>query len=151
MNITGEIEAKVDAKGRVVFPSNLLKQLEEQFRAGFVLNRGFDKCLVLYLKADWNKMADKVNSLNQFVKKNREFARRMLSGATPLELDTANRILLPKRLMEYAGIDKDVVFFCTMNYIEIWNKADYDLSLEVDPESFSELAEDIYGGANNGE
>ncbi len=151
MDISGEIDAKVDAKGRVVLPSDLLKQMEGVYRAGLVLNRGLDKCLVLYTKADWKKIEDKVNGLNQFVKKNREFARRMTGGKAEIDLDSANRFLIPKKLMEYAGLDKDVVFSANMGRIEIWNKEDYDLAMNVDPESFSDLAEDVFGGGDNAE
>ena len=56
-------------------------------------------------------VSEKVSSLNQFVKKNRVFARKFISGAMQLELDSVGRVNLPKNLLEYAGVKKDLILF----------------------------------------
>ena len=74
-NFIGEFECKLDAKGRLMLPSSLRKQLSPEAEEQFVMNRGFEKCLVLYPKNDWKYISEEVNKLNQYVKKNREFIR----------------------------------------------------------------------------
>lgn len=145
MQLMGEYECRLDPKGRLRLPSDLLGQLGEKEGLSFVMNRGFENCLTLYPKFVWDKISQEINSLNQFVKKNREFARYFLRGATPMDLDGADRILLPKRLQEWAGIDKDVILSAINNRIEIWAKDQYDQILADEPEDYSDLAEDVLG------
>ncbi|MFN5704241.1 MAG: division/cell wall cluster transcriptional repressor MraZ, partial [bacterium] len=103
----GEYECKIDPKGRVMLPAGLKKQLSPEAQDRLVINRGFEKCLVLYALNEWKIISDEVNSLNLYSKKNREFARYFFRGASELSLDANNRFLLPKNLLEYASIEKD--------------------------------------------
>lgn len=143
----GEFDCKLDAKGRMVIPSNLKKQLPEAEAEGLVINRGFEKHLVVYTKKEWNKITDVLSNLNQYEKKNRDFLRYFTRGASELSLDAANRVLLPKALMEYAGIQSDVVLLCQFNKIEIWSKEAYEANLDDEPENFASLAEEVMGNA----
>jgi MraZ protein len=143
----GEFDCKLDAKGRMVIPSNLKKQLPEAEAEGLVINRGFEKHLVVYTKKEWNKITDVLSNLNQYEKKNRDFLRYFTRGASELNLDAANRVLLPKALMEYAGIKSDVVLLCQFNKIEIWSKEAYEVNLDDEPENFANLAEEVMGTA----
>ncbi|MDX1667725.1 MAG: MraZ N-terminal domain-containing protein, partial [Saprospiraceae bacterium] len=73
--LLGEYECKLDAKGRMRVPSSLLDQLEGHETQQFVINRGFEKCLTLYPKDVWKRIADEVNQLNTYKKINRTFLR----------------------------------------------------------------------------
>ncbi len=150
-NFIGEFECKLDAKGRLMLPSSLRKQLDPAAQESFVMNRGFEKCLVLYPKNDWKYISEEVNKLNQYVKKNREFTRYFYRGATELGLDGTGRLLFPKRLLEYAGVEKEVVLFAHGNKIEIWDKKAYDNLLTDEPDEFANLAEEVMGNADNQE
>ena len=150
-NFIGEFECKLDAKGRLMLPSSLRKQLDPAAQESFVMNRGFEKCLVLYPKSDWKYISEEVNKLNQYVKKNREFTRYFYRGATELGLDGTGRLLFPKRLLEYAGVTKEVVLFAHGNKIEVWDKAVYDGLLDDEPDEFANLAEEVMGGIGNQE
>lgn len=148
-NFIGEFDCKLDAKGRLMLPSGLRKQLDPAAQERFVLNRGFEKCLVLYPKNEWEGISAEVNKLNQYVKKNREFIRYFYRGASELELDATGRVLLPKRLLEYAGADKEVVLFAYSNRIEVWDKNTYENLLTDEPDDFADLAEEVMGGNQN--
>ncbi len=150
-NFIGEFECKLDAKGRLMLPSSLRKQLDPAAQESFVMNRGFEKCLVLDPKNDWKYISEEVNKLNQYVKKNREFTRYFYRGATELGLDGTGRLLFPKRLLEYAGVEKEVVLFAHGNKIEIWDKKAYDNLLTDEPDEFANLAEEVMGNADNQE
>ena len=148
-NFIGEFECKLDTKGRLMLPSSLRKQLDPAAQERFVMNRGFEKCLVLYPKNDWEYISAEVNKLNQYVKKNREFIRYFYRGATELGLDGTGRILFPKRLLEYAGAEKEVVLFAHGNRIEVWDKKAYNNLLTDEPDEFANLAEEVMGGSAN--
>ena len=143
--LTGEFECKLDAKGRIRLPSTLLRQLGEAGQVTFVVNRGFEKCLMLYPKDVWDKKATEVNQLNIYNTRQRNFKRYFYRGATKLVTDTADRVLMPKSLLEYAGAEKEVVLFAYHEQIEIWSKKNYEQMLQAEPEEFSELAEDVFG------
>jgi MraZ protein len=149
--LIGEYECKLDPKGRFILPTGLKKQIPQEAGEHFVVNRGFEKCLILYPKNEWDVISDEINKLNPYVKRNREFIRYFYRGATELMLDNAARLLLPKRLLEYAEIDKDVVLFAHTNKIEIWSAALYDNVLGNEPEDFADLAESVMGGNGNTE
>ena len=147
-NLIGEYECKVDAKGRLLVPSGLRKQFSSEAEGKLFVKRGIENCLELYQKHDWEFVSEKVSSLNQFVKKNRAFARKFISGATQLELDSVGRINLPKNLLEYAGVKKELILFAYGNKIEIWDKAAYDAELEMSDNDFADLAEEVMGEVN---
>ena len=144
--LLGEYECKMDAKGRMRLPSALIAQLGEAELHQFVINRGFEKCLMLYPDEVWSTISAQVNRLNQYNKKERNFQRYFYRGAQKVALDSADRVLVSKRLLEYAGIEKDVILMAVNDRIEIWSKEQYDLMLEEEPEDFSDLAQDVLGG-----
>ncbi len=146
--LLGEYEVRLDGKSRFRMPSGLLTQLGDWQRGNFVINRGFEKCLVLYPEPMWNEVTAEINGLNLYNKKNRDFARYFFRGASEVTLDSADRILLPKRLAEYADIDKDMILTAYSGRIEMWSLAEYDKWMEEEPIDFSELADDVLGNVN---
>jgi MraZ protein len=143
----GEFDCKLDAKGRLMIPAGLKKQLPEAEREGLVINRGFEKHLVMYTRKEWEVIVDELAKLNPYEKKTREFIRYFTRGASEISLDAANRVLLPKSLLEYGGITGEVVLSCQFNKIEIWAKDAYDSQLDNEPENFANLAEEVMGNA----
>jgi MraZ protein len=144
-NFLGEFECKMDAKGRIMLPSSLKKQLSPAAQEKFVMNRGFEKCLVLYPQDEWQKISEEVNQLNLYNRKNREFVRYFYRGATEMALDANSRLLFPKRLLEYAGISKELILFAYSNRIEVWDKSTYENLLGDEPDDFAQLAEEVMG------
>ena len=143
----GEFECKLDAKGRLMLPAGLRKQMPEAEREGLVINRGFEKHLVIYTRKEWDRIVEDLSKLNQYEKKTREFIRYFTRGASELSLDAAGRILLPKSLLEYGGMGTDVVLASQFNKIEVWSKEAYDSQLDNEPDNFASLAEEVMGGA----
>lgn len=142
----GEFECKLDAKGRLMVPVGLRKQMPDAEREGLVVNRGFEKHLVVYTRKEWDKIVEDLNKLNPYEKKTREFIRYFTRGATELTLDSAGRVLFPKSLLDYAGIGSEAVLACQFNKIEVWAKDAYDAQLDNEPENFANLAEEVMGG-----
>lgn len=144
--IIGTYECKVDAKGRLMLPAPLKKQLTSSLQEGFVLKRSvFQPCLELYPMAEWTVLMNKVNKLNRFVKKNNDFIRRFTAGVKVVEIDNLGRLLIPKDLVVFASVSKDVVLSSAVNIIEIWDKDLYEKSIDDATVDFADLAEDVMG------
>ncbi len=149
-SIIGTYECKVDAKGRLMIPSALKKQLSVSLQDGFVLKRSvFQPCLELYPMAEWNLMMERINKLNRFVKKNNDFIRRFTAGVKVVEVDDLGRLLIPKDLVAFGQISKDIVLSSAVNIVEIWDKDLYEKSISGDDVGFAELAEDVMGNSND--
>lgn len=148
--IIGTYEIKVDAKGRLLLPAPLKKQLAASLQDGFVLKRSvFQPCLELYPMSEWNAMMQKINKLNRFVKKNNDFIRRFTAGVKVVEIDALGRLLIPKDLVAFGNINKDVVLSSAVNIVEIWDKDLYEKSLDNNEVDFADLAEDVMGNLND--
>ena len=148
--LLGEFPVTIDEKGRLMLPVALLKQLPAVSRKKLVINRGFEKHLTLYPINVWKKVSEELNRLNLYMRKNREFVRRFHNGATELSVDGTNRILIPKPLMEYGNISKDVVLFAFADRIELWSEKEYNKFMKERDEDFAKLAEDVMGKAKQG-
>jgi len=149
LNLLGEFDCRLDAKGRLVLPALLRKQLGKEADAGFVMNRDVHApCLVLYPTSVWEKTSQQLRRLNRFVKANAEFIRRFTAGATPVALDPTGRMLLPYALMKEARMGNDIKLIGADDRIEVWSaKAYADMrSASVD---MSSLSEQVMGALGN--
>lgn len=132
-----------------MIPAPLKKQFAS-LEDGFVLKRSvFQPCLELFPMAEWNKMMAKINKLNRFVKKNNDFIRRFTAGVKVIEIDATGRLLIPKDLIVFGKIDKDLVLSSAINIIEIWDKTLYENAIENATDDFADLAEEVMGGQND--
>lgn len=147
----GEFECKLDSKLRIALPAALKKQLPAEAEGRFVVNRGFEQHLVLYPFPEWRRVTAQLDRLNPFVKKHRDFTRYFHRGATELELDSSGRLLLPRRLLDYAGIHDAVILLAYAQRIECWDPTLYDNVLSDEPADFSRLAEEIMGDSGRSE
>jgi len=141
----GEYECRIDDKGRIILPAGLKKQIPPEAEEKFVINRGFENCLTMYPMNEWIEVSREVNQLNLFVKDHRIFARNFNRGATELQLDASNRVLIPKTLLEYARIQKDLILSAFSNRIEVWAKEEYEQHLKMSDEEYADLAEKVMG------
>lgn len=146
VNLIGTYECKVDAKGRLMVPSAFKKQLAPMLQEGFVLKRSvFQPCLELYPMEEWAKLMKKLNGLNRFKKKNNDFIRRFTAGVKTVEVDGNGRLLIPKDLVAFASIQKEIVLSSAINIIEIWDKDKYEAAIDASSDDFAELAEEVMG------
>lgn len=149
LNLLGEYGCKVDAKGRVMFPAKLRKQLEEVLHHGMVLNRDiFEGCLVMYPKPEWDRVNQEMSRLSRYNRKHQAFQRKFMKGATLVEFDSTGRLLIPSALLTYAGIapaeDNEIVVTGVLEKIEIWSAKRYEEQVLADEdEDFSDLAEEV--------
>lgn len=142
--IIGTYECKADVKGRLIMPSPLKKQLIAVLNDGFVLKRSvFDTSLELWPMSEWNVMLKKISKLNTINNKNNDFIKKFLAGVKIIEIDDLGRLLIPKDLLAFSKISKDVVFAGKLNIIEIWDKEVYEKAIDFDEYEFAQLAEEV--------
>ena len=148
-NLIGTFECKVDAKGRLMLPSPLKKQLQAVLSDGLVLKRSlFQNCIEMHPMNEWEEMMKKINSINRFKKKNNDFIRKFMAGVKMVEVDANARLLIPRELVQFAGIKKEIVLTSNVNMVEIWDKQRYEEALEQ-VDDFAELAEEVMGNDDN--
>ena len=146
INLIGTYECSVDNKGRIMIPSQLKKQLDGMTNNPFILKRSvFQNCLELFPLTEWEIMMDKVNKLNRFVKKNNDFIRMYTAGVKSIDLDSTGRILVPKDLIAISKLTKNVVLSSSINIIEIWDKDEYEESINNPKVDFAKLTEEVMG------
>jgi MraZ protein len=146
INLIGTYECKIDAKGRVMLPSALKKQLLPILEKGFVLKRSvFQPCLEMYPMNEWDEVMEKVGKLNRFDRKNNDFIRRLTAGLKIVDLDASGRMLVAKDLLGYAGLKKEIVISSAGNILEVWDKNKYETAINDATIDFADLAEEVMG------
>jgi len=129
-----------------MLPAALKKQLSPVLQNGFVLKRAvFQPCLELYPMAEWEVLMKKMNGLNRFKKKNNDFIRRFTAGVKIVEVDANGRLLIPKDLIGFAEISKNIVVSSSINIVEIWDKDKYEQAIDDAALDFGDLAEEVMG------
>jgi MraZ protein len=146
INLLTYNECKIDDRGRLRIPIDLIGKLPESDKSKFVLNRGLDGYISMFPLSSWESTSAKVNKLNQYKEKNRKFKRFFFKGAEMVEVDSSGRILLPKQLIAFSEIEKEVVLVAYGENIEIWAKEKYNAAYDKEPENFSDMAESVLGG-----
>jgi MraZ protein len=147
----GDYPCKADAKGRIMLPSAFKKQMGGASQDKFVVKKDiFEKCLILYPQDEWNRQVKLLRSrINSYNREHNQFLREFYKGTAEIMLDANNRILVPKRLLDWAGIlDSDVVLAGQDGKIEIWERNKYE-NRSVNEDEFASLAEKILGGQLN--
>lgn len=141
----GEYTCRLDEKGRLSLPARLRAQFPESAGNQLVVNRGFEKCLVLFTKEDWLQETARLNDVDDFMSPEiRRFKRIFTNGANLVQIDNAQRVLIPKKLLEYAGLETDVVLNAFSNKVEIWSLENYEKELDVNADEMSKLAQNFF-------
>ena len=143
----GDYPCKIDAKSRLLLPIAFKKQMETGSPENFVVKKDiYEKCLVLYPIKEWEQKMNSLKSkLNPYNKEHNRFLREYLKGMVEVSLDANNRLLIPKRLLELVGIEKEIVMAGQNKKIEIWSNESYN-QIGTNETEFEELAEKLLGG-----
>ena len=146
----GDFTCKLDDKGRVLLPSAFIRQMAGVMQDRFVIRKDiFDSCLVLYPIVEWERQNQVLRkNTNPYNREHSKFLRGFFKGIAEIVLDANNRLLIPKRLLDEIGADREIVMTGQLGKIEIWTKDDYD-KVEGYDENFAALAEKIMGNLNN--
>jgi MraZ protein len=123
----------------------LKQQLVPILEKGFVLKRSvFQTCLELYPKEAYDELMMKIVAKNQFSRNYDTFLRNFLAGSQEVSIEEHGRVQIPKPLISFAQIKKEVVLASAINRIEIWDKARYEAVLQEGQDVYADLAEAIF-------
>lgn len=135
----GEYQHSIDEKGRLSIPAKFRLELKD----GAVVTRGLDKCLFLYTKDEWGRLAEKISALPMAKSNSRAFSRLMLAGAMDALPDNQGRVMVPEYLREYAGIKKNVVVAGVGSRLELWDRDEWEAYKNGAERSSTDAAEQL--------
>lgn len=142
----GHFNCKLDAKGRLMIPSDFKEQMGAQAEEGFVLRPGSNKkCLELFTRKDWDEVQEKFRtSLNPFNPQHEAVIRKYNAGARFAKLDANGRLQIPKELIDKGFVTKDIIITSVTTKMEIWDKNLYEAAVEsLDDDVFMQILSDI--------
>lgn len=150
MRFLGNIEAKIDTKGRVFLPATFRKVMSSSGEERLIMRKDvFQQCLVLYPESVWNEQLEGLRArLNRWNKTQQQVFRQFVSDVEILTLDGNGRLLIPKRYLKLANIDQSVKFIGMDDTIEIWRKDDEEKPF-LEPDEFGQALEELMGQSEN--
>jgi len=135
----GEFEYKIDEKGRVPIPPKFRRELKE----GVVLTPGIEKCITAYPLSEWKKLAATLTTGSVTRSKLRRLNRAIFATAFSLNIDGQHRIALPIPLRQYASIEDEVIIAGANNYLELWNKEQWEAEKAISQEQTWQIIESL--------
>ena len=135
----GEYRHALDAKGRLIIPARFREELQENF----VVTRGFDGCLRIHTRQQYQALLEQLKRLPNTKKETRMYAHVLTVQATECNLDNQGRILLSSNLKAAAKIDKDCVVVGVGDHVEIWASDRWDQYYDEASASFDDIAEQL--------
>ena len=145
VSFIGNSTAKVDDKGRVVFPAVFKAALEAADMRLVVRKDIYADCLEIYAYAEWEQQAAAIRGSLDIVfnREHAAFWRKYMSGCAVVEPDAKlARISIPKELLESIGVIKEVIFAGVGYKIELWAKERRDAGL-ISDEKYEQTAVEL--------
>lgn len=140
----GTFKYSMDAKGRIALPAKLRKNVSPDANDTFVMTRGLEKCIDIYPMDNWKLyVADKLNKLNMFDPQDQMFMRLFLNDSSEDSYDSQSRLIIPKSLIEFAGIEKEVLIIGQFVKIEVWNPEHYNALVEKNSDKLTSIAKEV--------
>jgi MraZ protein len=139
----GSYSYSVDSKGRINIPAKLRKYVSPEANDTFVVTRGFEKCLFLYPLDEWNTLEGSIRGLSPSNSQHRFITRTLLQYATEAQLDGQSRITIPKELLQFSGIEDQVLIVGVLERIEVWNPKEYEAYMSLQTDSYENVAQSV--------
>ncbi len=116
----GQAQHSVDAKGRIILPSKFRDGLGESF----LVMRGFEKCLFVYSEEGYKELEEKLRALP--ISSGGRLQRYIFGSTENVTTDKQGRFVIPPKLREFAGLEKDVIITGVSSRLEIWDAEAYE-------------------------
>ena len=142
MALSGTYARSLDEKQRLAVPKRLCEDFNEADLNNFYVARGTDKSLVLYSPAGFEKLARRIS--RQSANRDRNYKRLFYSSAERVELDAQGRIRIPERLVEFAGLSREVVLVGVHDHAEIWDAAAWENFMKATGPAFDDIANQAF-------
>lgn len=115
--LIGEYRVKLGEKNRAALP----KKFRDEAGNDLIVAKGYEGCLILVTKEQWMGITKDMLTSPYTKEAVRDTSRFIMGSAGEVNADGQGRFVLPKNLLEYAEVGKEVVFVGLMNRIEIWD------------------------------
>ena len=133
MTFRGTFEHALDAKHRLTIPAKFRAALAD----GVVLapshevQAGAPRTVSIWTPGDYDQFTQSVlDGLNPLGPNARQLKRFLFNASFDTELDSANRVMIPAPLMDYAGLQKEVVVTGSRECLEVWDRGRYAENFE---------------------
>jgi MraZ protein len=119
----GQIECRVDDKGRVFVPATYRKILSEMGAQHLIMRRDTDnECIIFYPDSVWNRKVESLReSLDEWNPEDQMLLMQFMSDAEMMDTDSQGRILLSKRNLQSIQAEQTIVFVGMLDRFAIWN------------------------------
>lgn len=119
----GNIEARLDDKGRIFIPAAYRKILSEMDSRRIIMRRDTDnECIIFYPEQVWNdKVGQLRRALNEWDPDDQMILMQFMAEAEILEMDSQGRVLLQRKNVETIGAQQDVLFVGMLDRFALWS------------------------------
>jgi MraZ protein len=142
-DFSGEYRLSLDVKKRISIPSGIRKMLPPESEGSLVFTRGFEGCVYVFPNDEWKRLTKKLNTLDSFDVRVRDFIRMFVGPAFKTVMDNQGRVLLPDHILEMAQIEKDILLIGSLNKWELWSPSVFDQYIKENKPTLESLAQEI--------
>jgi MraZ protein len=140
---SGRFDHAIDEKGRVSIPARFREVLQREgddrlFITNFFYSR--ERCLELYPPKEWDAFVGKIAQKGRFDPALQKFETFYIAGAQEVPVDRQGRILIPAKLREWAGLEREVTFSARRDNFQLWDKAVLERVLRATEEEIQDPA-----------
>ncbi|GHT82621.1 transcriptional regulator MraZ [Betaproteobacteria bacterium] len=118
----GRTAISLDAKSRLAIPARYRDVLAPNGEPVTLVAHEKQRCLSIYSQEDWKPILEKLAALDDTIPANYRLKYKRLAFSHTETLDTAGRVLIPKSLRDYAGLDKQVVLAGMGDRYDLWSE-----------------------------
>lgn len=140
----GTFYHNLDNKGRMVIPSKFRKSMGEASRVYML--EGFEGCLSVYPEEHFETLTQSLTQLKFTNSNDRAYVRHILSSIVEMEVDSHNRLSLPKAILDQFQISSDISIVGVGDHFEIWNKDTFESYRKQTSHDLSTIANNLSGG-----
>lgn len=140
--LTGTYPRSLDEKKRVALPKRVREVLGEP--TTLYITPGPDQSLWLYTQASLERLAERLDAAPATDAEARVFRRLYFAQTEAVDLDKAGRILIPERLVQFAGLSQDVILIGVRDHLELWDAARWQSFVEQHAPRFDSVAENAF-------
>jgi MraZ protein len=142
-DFSGEFRFSLDTKKRINIPSGIRKMLSPESDGALVFTRGFEGCVYVFPNDEWKRLTKKLNTLDSFNVRVRDFIRLFVGPAYKTIMDNQGRVLLPDTILQMAKIEREILLLGSLNKWELWNPNIYQEYMQQNNPSIEALAQEI--------
>ena len=142
MLLTGTYPRTLDDKKRLGLPKRVRELLGEP--GTLFVTPGPDQCLWIYSQSGLERLAEKLDQSPATDAEVRVFRRLYFAQTEAVDVDRTGRILVPERLLQFAGLVHEVIMIGVRDHLELWDVGRWQQYLTQNAPRFDAVAEGAF-------